>query len=332
MSSVATALAPLWGAARDALVAYSKATVFSVGVHATLNTLNQGWLLRLALRHEVHWLRLLATTFLLAFGGRSVVAALLGVPAPLAADGAAAPALLVGFYAIFYSPFDAVGRAYGARALRPLWQAVAALQVALSCAAAVQAARAVNAALPPPALVLFGLAGGTGGALLAELTNALLLPPGVFREPRGGPPPPGALALWGSLLFVALTHAAARGGALARALPALPAADAQLATAAVLVAVQLGVPGGAIMEGTARALELVPGVRAVVVPARIGPAGGATRAGPPADAPRPSTGWDWPLDVGVFGYHWARPGDALDAAPLAGAASPEKRGAQPKRD
>lgn len=174
--------------------------------------LNNAYFLRKALRFEAHWVRALTTLAVLTLGGASLAALLKGdkIPAltgsdegngqlaavalaylcvarPLAARSRAAPrtsAPLAADAPVLSSPrsrsrarsitfcVPSGSLIVGTPQVRPVWQAVQALNVAFSVRFAMEHAPAGASGL---LVVLLAVVQATGGAMIAEYTNMLLL-------------------------------------------------------------------------------------------------------------------------------------------------------------
>ena len=176
--------------------------------------LNTAYFLRKALRFEAHWVRALTTLAVLTLGGASLAALLKGdkIPAltgsdegngqlaavalaylcvarPLAARSRASPrtpatlAADAPAHCLASAPLRSPARSItfcvpsgslivGTPQVRPVWQAVQALNVAFSVRFAMEHAPAGASGL---LVVLLAVVQATGGAMIAEYTNMLLL-------------------------------------------------------------------------------------------------------------------------------------------------------------
>ncbi len=240
---------------------------------------------------------------------------MIGLPAPMIADATLLPSVLLAWSCMFYLPYDAVGRVYQLRQLRSFWQAVGAVQAGISACSAVAAARAANPALGMYALLILGILATSGGFLAVELSNALLLPLEVYGKPMDGPAPGALLGVLGTALYVTFATPVVLGpagewmayfGAPDALIPPapLPHGRMQAIIVLLLVAINYGVPGPAIMRGAARILSAA-GVVPTLVPADIGtPAGEAPTWGQSSCF---VAGMPWPLDTGIGGYYYEKP-------------------------
>jgi hypothetical protein len=279
--------------------------------------------IRLALRCRAHYLRIFTTLCVLTLGGGTLVALLLGRPAPWArADRAPFITAVALAYCVFFTRAGApLYRVYRLRALRDAWQAVAALQLALGAAGGVDAALA--AGLHAPAAALLGVVGALGGGLLAEAGDLLLQGHGRYTAPISGPAPGGGVGVCAALACAFFRTAPAAAAALAGAPPPPPLPHLVPLLAAAAVGVILAVPGPPLAAGASRALtwalpvgfEPVWDGRRAAVEAR----GDAAEVAECAAVPPP-----WPLDAGLFGYALTSL-DAVEEAVAGGAGAAQKK-------
>jgi hypothetical protein len=261
--------------------------------------------MRLALRARVHWLRLLLTHALLTFGGGSLVALLLGRPAPWAtADGGGAiPALLCAHVLFFHARMisDVPARLYRVRALRDGWQFIASIQIALGVAAGAEAGAA--AGLPAPTRVLLAILAANGGAILAETTDVLLQGHARYAQPIHGPGPGTVLAVWAAVVYACVLRRSGSGTGSGSSDALVSAQTARAIVLLGVAAANFWIPGRALSAGSTAAMETaLPGFAGVWDPELDfqGQCGeGREEELHELDMNPPP----WPVDAGLFGYH-----------------------------
>ena len=126
------------------------------------------------MRWEVHWARLFITLSVLTLGGGSLVAALTGKRPPcLSGDDVSNEqimAVILAQLVVFCIPNG--HQVVGFAPTRFVWQTVGALNIAYSVRAGMASAPATSS---DAVVIIYAVAQATGGALIAEYLNLLLL-------------------------------------------------------------------------------------------------------------------------------------------------------------
>jgi hypothetical protein len=312
-----SATSALWSLYERAVSHLGGGTFLGVALQPLTTHVLAGLALRAALRRRgapaaVSAWRVLLAQGALAWGASLLLSLIAGARPPWLGDAAALRAAALAHALLFHCPGDAFARALagaaGAAVLPALRAAALAVSVGRQSVDLVGAMHAQQALPPLPAssLMVVGLVGGCGGAILCEFVNAPLLPAAAYARPRGAVPPavvtaalaasayvlllrdpaalrlvPRAAAAAGAALDAALSAAgggaaAGAGAAAAAAVDAawpLPQATAVAALAAALTALAYAVPPAALAAAATAALAALPGGggTAVVRKALLGP-------------------------------------------------------------
>jgi len=245
-----------------------------------LVALNHAYFLRKALRWEAHWVRAFTTLAVLTLGGASLVAVLKGEAVPAlkgdALGNGQLMAVALAYLITFCVPGGRGTLLVGTPAVRPVWQTVAALNVAFNVRAALAHAPASASGL---LLVLLAVVQATGGALIAEYSNMLLLQPDAYKNPQGGPGPNTILAVAAAVVTMLFKL---------EAMPVkVPAAAVETCVALALVAVSVLTTPDKVQELCNKALRWLPNGSVVE---------------PEEDGLEDEEDLPWPLSDGLWGY------------------------------
>jgi hypothetical protein len=176
-----------------------------VNVFILLLALGNAYFLRHAIRYDVHILRLIFVTMALTLGGGSMLAIIHGNALPLLAPGAGhISAVLLAVFIVFFIPNGYGAKFVGLQQTRPLWQAVGALNIANGVLNGLALSDNKTTTLVKLFLCIIG---ATGGQIIGEYTNILLLSNDAYKEPIGAPSAGAIYAVLAGLIRLALTNA-----------------------------------------------------------------------------------------------------------------------------
>lgn len=189
--------------------------ILGCSIFTLLIALNNAYLLRVAVRYPVSWVRLYAILFILTVGGSTVGSMMLGMPSPwILPSSGVVSAITLAFVLMFctirgFFLTDLPFRLYGLAIFRPLWTIVTALQHSLAAISGIEllryATQKTGSAIVSPSpvtMLLIGVVFGCGGGLIVEFTNLLMQHRKNYMHPLGGPSAAFALSFIASILYV----------------------------------------------------------------------------------------------------------------------------------
>jgi hypothetical protein len=257
-----------------------------VNVFVLLLALGNAYFLRHAIRYDVHILRLIFVTMALTLGGGSLLAIIHGNPLPLLAPGAGhVSAVIFAVLIVFFIPNGYGAKFVGLQQTRPLWQAVGALNIANGVLNGLALADAKTTTLVKLFLCIIG---ATGGQIIGEYTNILLLSNDAFKEPIGAPSAGAIYAVLGGVLRLALTKALLPASVNAM-IPAYISANSDVIIMTLLMVLNVAMTPIKLQSTYATLTSYISPSLSVIEPLDV------TEEEMEGDLP-------WPLNDGLFGY------------------------------
>jgi hypothetical protein len=199
-----------------------------------------------------------------------------------------AVAVLLALVIVFVVPGGVGASIVAYKPTRFIWQSVGALNVAYSVEAAIAVAPKFGGGLVTT-LTLCVLS-ATGGAILAEFGNLLLLSPEAYKSPNNAPNANALLACFAGLAYLALNKSLGLPAAVSGAIPAWASTNAAALVATALVLVGVGMTPQDVQARVAKLYASV-GLGALAM----------------VESPLPGDDEDgelpWPLCDGLWGYN-----------------------------
>jgi hypothetical protein len=257
-----------------------------VNVFVLLLALGNAYFLRHAIRYDVHILRLIFVTMALTLGGGSLLAIIHGNPLPLLAPGAGhVSAVIFAVLIVFFIPNGYGAKFVGLQQTRPLWQAVGALNIANGALNGLALADPKTTTLVKLFLCIIG---ATGGQIIGEYTNILLLSNDAFKEPIGAPSAGAIYAVLAGVLRLSLTKALLPASVNAL-IPPYVTANSDVIIMTLLIVLNIAMTPIKLQSTYATLTSYISPSLSVIEPLEI------TEEEMEGDLP-------WPLNDGLFGY------------------------------